>query len=734
MPVVSSIFLVIALVMAVVIGPQTRAWTWGPAMLALGLATLAAGPVFWRREKTPADFGLIAFGTLVAGWFAFRAWVSPVAELGQADLLLTAAAVATYVCIRAIEGHGAAERLLIWGIALLLLANVVVAGMQVSDPTFTPVFRGRAGPKMVSGFYAHYNEAANYFIASSMLVGAAGLFGRHATATRVLWVLIAVAGLACVWFTRSRGGIFGGAVGAAVFAVVALMMGKRQGARWFGPALIAVPVIGMAIGSYLFVGWQHAQELRSAGSGLKGLFDNTARLYILGVAFSCVSLHPWIGGGSRSFSWECFRFADAKGHGDMITHKPELVHNELVQAATDYGLVGAGLLSLLLVILAGRAILRVLFDDAPRNLPGTRNAWRLGALAGLAGMFVQSSFSFVFHLLPGILLLGICLGQLSSSSKSGGGAAQVMGSRILLSICALACCLPLLAFGWSGSQVTRILWPAYFSKSPVPSAESRVDALTEAIHLWPQSEFLRDRAGTHLAMAASHEADPGVSKSAIEAALHNYQAASRLLPYDPANLVNSANLLSELRRDAEAEAAYDKAIVLQGGMEPAFRAHFSLANHLLRKGLRQFQDQNTRDAVQSLELAVQQIEVAVLEMHWIIAELKELRLSVHESLGVALEGVGDLEGALASYDFAASLPNGNRANYRAGVLIGKMAADAWADRRASEALGYFIKARHRVSIANPLPKNVPPARRAEYLAYLDRTIAFLKAAKVVPAE
>ncbi len=733
MPVVSSIFLVIALVLAVVIGPQTRPWAWGPAMLSLGLAVLAAGPVFWRRDKTPADFGFMAFATVVAGWFAYRAWVSPVAELGQADLLLTAAAVATYVCIRAIEGHGAAERVLIWGIALLLLASVVVAGMQIADPTFSPVFGERAGPKMVSGFYAHYNEAANYFIASSMLVGAAGLFGRHATATRVLWVLIAVAGLACVWFTRSRGGIFGVAVGSAVFAVVALMMGKRQGARWFGPALIAVPVIGLAIGSYLFVGWQDAQELRRAGSGLKGLFDNTIRLYLLGIALSCVASHPLIGGGSRSFSWECYQLWDPKAHGAGGS-RPEFVHNEWVQAAADYGLIGAGLLMLLLVVLAGGTILRVLFDDAPRNLPGTRNAWRLGALAGLAGMFVQSSFSFVFHLLPGILLLGICLGQMSSSSKSGGEAAQVMGSRILLSICALACCLPLLAFGWSGSQVTRILWPAYFSKSPIPSAESRVDALTEAIHLWPQSEFLRDRAGIHLAMAARHEADPSVSKSAIEAALYNYQTASRLHPYDPANLVNSANLLSELRRDAEAEAAYDKAIALQGGMEPAFRVHFSLANHLRRKGLRQFQDQNPRDAVQSLELAVQQIEAAVKKMHRIAADLKELRLSVHESLGVTLEAVGDLEGALASYDFAASLPNGNRANYRAGGLIGKMAADAWADRRASEALGYFIKARHRISIANPLPENVSPARRVEYLAYLDRTIAFLKGAKVVPAE
>ena len=42
-----------------------------------------------RRGKSPADFGFLAVGALTAGWFAWRASISPVAELGQADLLLT---------------------------------------------------------------------------------------------------------------------------------------------------------------------------------------------------------------------------------------------------------------------------------------------------------------------------------------------------------------------------------------------------------------------------------------------------------------------------------------------------------------------------------------------------------------------------------------------------------------------------------------------------------------------
>src|SRR6478609_2215023 len=131
MPTLSSIFLVIALTLAVMIGPQTRPWTWGPAMLALGVSVAAALPGFWRNNRSNTSFGLIACGTLVVGWFAWRAWFSPVTELGQADLLLLAGAVGSFISMRAIEGHARAGQILMWGIALLLLANVVVVGIQV---------------------------------------------------------------------------------------------------------------------------------------------------------------------------------------------------------------------------------------------------------------------------------------------------------------------------------------------------------------------------------------------------------------------------------------------------------------------------------------------------------------------------------------------------------------------------------------------------------------------------
>src|SRR6478752_6626507 len=123
MPAITALFLLAGLVLAVVIGPQTRPWTWGPSLLALGISLASALPVFWKRDKTSSGFGLLAFGVTVAGWFAWRACNSPVSDLGDADLMLLAAAGGALICIRAIEENVLAETILIWGIALLLLAN-----------------------------------------------------------------------------------------------------------------------------------------------------------------------------------------------------------------------------------------------------------------------------------------------------------------------------------------------------------------------------------------------------------------------------------------------------------------------------------------------------------------------------------------------------------------------------------------------------------------------------------
>jgi tetratricopeptide (TPR) repeat protein len=348
-------------------------------------------------------------------------------------------------------------------------------------------------------------------------------------------------------------------------------------------------------------------------------------------------------------------------------------------------------------------------------------------------MFVQSCFSFVFHLMPDVILLGICLGMMSrGETRPPCHATRCAG--LILSIAALACAAVLLPAGLKGARVYQVLWPVHFGKLPETAADTRIDALTEAIRIWPQSDFYQDRAGIRQQLAASYEKGPAF-KEAAELAIKDYLQAEKFHPYEPSHPVNIGNLQSLLGHDEEAEAAFARGIQLQGGMEPGFRGHFSLAKHYLRKGGRLYDSQNPAAALDSLERAAEEIETACKEMHWILPEFQEPRMTIHTYLGGLREAGGDYQGALASYDLLATLHHGKRGNYLAGVLIGKMAVDAWKQRKPEKALGGFIEARRRIVLASDqLPAGVTFDDRNRFLAYLDQMIAFLKSAKVQPAE
>ena len=602
---------------------------------------------------------------------------------------------------------------------------------QIQDPSFNPVFPARASTQAITGFFAHYNETANFLIASSMMAAAAAFVGKHAKATRALWSLTAVAGLAGVWFTGSRGGILGATVAAVMLAAMMLVIAKRRGSRWFAPGLIALPVVAAAAAAYLGFGWMDAQDRREAQGGIANLLDNHARLHFLGIATSCIANHPLAGGGARSFSWECLALTHGSEHGDSATHRPDMVHNELVQAATDYGLTGVALLAGLLGILTIGAVIRLALEHG-HDRRNDADAWRLGGLAALAGMLVQSCFSFVFHLLPGVLLLGICLGWISRRQPSAGTNRSLL-ARLTTTAAAVPVLILLVSSGWTGTRVTHLLWPTHFAKQPERSIEMRLDALSEAARLWPDSTFHQERAEWLHRTAGKNPGFP--VEDSLQRALDAYAAAAALHPYEPSFALNRALILSFLKQDARAEETFAKAIAMQGGMEPAFRARFSLANHLLAKARRTDPPLPPPDVLPTLEQAAAEMERAVAMMHWMTRDMSAPRIDVHEQLGRTRESTGDLTGALKAYDQASSIYEGRHVHYRAAYVIARMALTDWTELRLPQALSGFIKARKRLHrTGGALPPDVSKKLATEFNNYLDRTIALLKQAGVEPHE
>ncbi len=700
-------------------------------MLALAISVIAALPALWRKKEGIESTWLLGLGFVTVCWFAWRATVSPVAELGSADLMLLAGATGSFVSVCVIRGDALAGKILIWGFALLLLANVAVVMKQIAEPSFN-FFYGSRGSSFPSGFDVHYNEGANFLIASSMIVASAALFGNLALVSRLLMAFIASAGLVAVYFTHSRGGILGAAVACMVLTSTALIFAKRGGSRGFAPGLVALPIIAIAAGSFLLSGWHEAQEIRHAGSGIKELMDNDIRLYLLGLAVSTAALHPLTGGGSRSFSWDSIRLWDSTDHGAAVA-LPRFVHNELMQSVTDYGVVGGLLLAFLLVAIVLASVIRILFGKLPLESSQTK-VWLIGGCAAFAGMMIQSSFSFVFHFFPGILLLGICLSLAAPEGEGIARTARRVTSLAFLSTSALLCLFILVPSGIRESRVTSLLWSSHISETAI--GEEAIQALESALEIHPRPDLLVDRASR---LQRLYESGGGKSPGLAELAILDYAAASRLDPFDPRPVVNQANLLSRLGQDREAESLFPRGIILQGGFEMGFRGHYSFANHYFRKGLRLFDPSDPSPAVSALEMARTELDHAFKQTPiWALrGEGNLLHFHLFENLAIALEATGDLHGALEAYESASEGLEGTgiSANFWVAQMLGKIGKAAWNSRNPGEALWYFNKAKLRLDVlAGNLPESVSPEQFQEHLAYLDKSIAFLNGAHIQPVK
>jgi tetratricopeptide (TPR) repeat protein len=481
---------------------------------------------------------------------------------------------------------------------------------------------------------------------------------------------------------------------------------------------------------FLLGGWESAQKQRSQDSGIEELMDNDIRLYMMGMALEAIQSDAAIGGGSRSFSWDSYQLWDEKSYG-FGGAKPEMVHNELLQAATDYGLIGA----FLILGLLGGALLTVFIKttfEQRSALADSRHFWRLGGIAALAGMFVQSNFSFVFHLLPGVSLLGICLASCYWVPLKPRSATSLVTGILLIGSCVF-CLFTSLPLAWKGTLALRALWTSHYGKTGSKSLHSKVSSLDEAIHLWPRYEFYLDRAMLHQQLAGAPD-NPEFEDYA-KFAMSDYQKAFQRHPYSPEIPINQANLLSSMGLSDEADVAYQKAISLQGQMEPAFRAHYYNAEHSLRRSLQLYREGDAANALLAIEDSAEHIETANRRTPAWVIDIKgrNLRISIHERLGTMREANGNRDGAITAYNYAASIPGGNRAHYRSAVLIGRMGRDAWAKRRPSEALYRFIEARRHLGLAaRELPEGVTLTSSLELSEYLDKAITLLKAAKVEP--
>ncbi len=697
-------------------------------MLCFAAATAFAVPNIWRDGMGKFNLYILITGLVTAAWFGGRAWFSPVEEMAWIDLSLVCMAASTFIVLQNAFRSNHAQTVIITGIALLLFGNLVVIAVQTQDISYSFLIPHptRVWP---SGFSRHYSHGAAFLISSSLLLAGFSLRGSWPLIPRIGLFLLALLGIAAVFITKSRSGMIGASAGVVTLLIYWLFTCKRDDRKWSGVALILAPIILIGIAAFSLSTLETIQQTRREGSGLLEMMDNYMRLYLYGIAFSCIALHPIMGGGSRSFSWENYQFWNIEDMGALAAD-PEHVHNEFVQVFTDYGIIGAGLL---IAFIIGIWILCTFrsFVQGEHTKYAHADAWRIGGIAAFIGIFIQSNFEGTLRTAPGAIILAICLAAASHGRVNGltQSIKQAWLRRAPLTTLSLVLVCLLGFYGWKGSMVSKDLWTAVFSKNP-QSTETKIQAYSAALAHWELESLLSQRGILYFELAKQKTDKQNLTKL-LEKAILDFKKAETLHPFTPLHPRNAAITLSCLKKNDEAAIYYEKAIRLQGGMEAAFKSRLEYAKHLYLAGRIKLFTGSSRIAIDHFTRALELFDALPAYVHGAPKYTLQKNLTLY--LARALEDQEEYQLALEKYDLANQIVADPNSRYLAGFMLMKIGEKALSDGRPADALRLFLEAQTRLN-QSALSSIISPEARDVILADLKKRIVSLEQEKHLPSE
>jgi O-antigen ligase len=544
---------------------------WLAGSLAVGLDPFACGipllvmaaSLATGEMRNPAQI-LTAWSFLVAavvGYFVLRMWFSPCKDFARSDGLLLAGCV-----LGAWWTAGASQRslrmTLLIGLGVLVVVNITTAFAQLADIDFYPIYLKRATITFPSGLYSHYNHFANFLLG-------AGLFGLGMAlmSSTVRWMkfsfaliyLLSIAG--CV-ISNSRGAFLGLGCGTAVIVVGWLSDLWRRKHSWAGVALVIATV---AAPLTMIGAWNIGSKMLAHRQG-----GDSGRLEFASIAMELIGDRPWIGGGSRSFYLDYVKKWNPDelwtGSGDI-----EYVHNEYLQAAVDYGLLGAGLLLTLFLVAFFRGV-------ASLAVVGTKDRSEgeiLGSMGALIGMGVQAFFSFVYHVLPDVILMGCFLSVLLLRSQVTDPAKGV--SVILKRFVGVFLAITVAWVALADARAWSLLRPG-MAHHESPSV--RADNFAQALAIRPDFR-LYSAAASHLVKMNAADLDQDKNRSRAEKALE-YQL--NVVKRAPGNLLQELNLAliyDSLGKYQLSEPIYERIVKPLEPRESFYGARLYYATHLM---------------------------------------------------------------------------------------------------------------------------------------------------------
>ena len=577
---VSLGFFIIALIlMQVLIGGAGLVFSL-PANVILAVGGLLL--LFSRRERQHDSMALwTALSTLLLGGYVMvRAVQSPVEYLARWDFFLVLGALVTYFAMNACFVRSFDRLMTIGLLAVLALAHVVIGGIQFKQGDNYMLVPGIIRSNWdwrASGFYIYPNHLAGLLEMLGLMALSICCWGRVKAGVRILAGYCTLMSMAGIAMTGSRGGYLSIVFGLLVFCVISLWVVRRLRPDRLWPMLVAaLACVILLVGGAVFL----MTKSDSMSRRLTDIYDPTnMRPLMWQAALQQFGLSPVAGTGSGTYLYYGRAF-----RSPLVQADPMFVHNDYLHLLAEYGVIGAtlGFVFLVIHLFAGCSGLKkiVNFKLKPDwRTSSNELALVAGALSGISALLLHSLVDFNFHL-PANVLIGALYFAITAAPSADLRAANGEPRRGVgwLPWVAPVLALPLLALS------IPLLPGEYFnelSRQAVRDgryAEGRALALRALTfeRRNPNVYFNLGEARHYLTLEVT---DP-VGRAALhEQAAEAYEEGLKLFPRDTRLLLKLGATLDLAGRFDEAEAVFQRAIENDpnfGNVHAYYGLHFKL--------------------------------------------------------------------------------------------------------------------------------------------------------------
>lgn len=544
--------------------PWSQAVMQGVGLL-LGIAVLVRILGAWRKSLAIGALDLSIW--IFVAYAAVHYLVAPSEIVARREMLLIILyAIVFYAAWRHLPGsqHARAVALFVGAIAFFEAAYAVIQWLR--DSPFiafgvprAPVYGTRAG-----GTFNCPNHFAGYLEMGLPLIVAFVLFSKFPRWTKVLLSAMAAVIVAGMLLSVSRGGWIATCV--ALGALV-LFAGRQSGVGWVRPALV-LGLFGLAIGAWLL-----ASPMARARFGQMGGPGIDVRTSLYRDALKMIPEAPLFGTGPATFQYVHPRFQGPEC-GEMRAH---YTHNDYLNLACDYGLVGVGIVGGFLTCL-GLALARARRKIERRN---DRALWA-GSVAAIIALLVHSALDFNMHIpANAATFFAIAALPLRFAGDQGFIRFESRMARVIVIV------LFAMVLGWYGVTTIRNgVGNAYWLMANQREGEiGHAEAMSlagRALTWDPRQDSAAELAGDYLRVLAAKTEDNAERARIGGKAISYYTMARRNNPWGITAMVKQAMTYDSLRRYPEAYMLYSQALQA----DPRnWRIRGWLARHYWQRGM-----------------------------------------------------------------------------------------------------------------------------------------------------